>query len=177
MLPDRLSLQQLFTVPVADKQHFAEALHQKYGADFLGQDDLRADLELLQNFAQLVNRHMAKLELGKMCVRCAAGSGGGCCSLFMAGETDAVQMLMNMLVGVPVSQVRDDGRECCYLGEKGCLFTFKPIFCLNYNCKSIRDGVSSENVTELERLTGQLLGKQYEVEKKLLELISRRINR
>lgn len=175
MIPDTISLQQLFYAPVAEKLRLAEELHQQYGADFLRHDDLRAGLEQLQKYAALLNRHMAEAGMGELCVRCAAGSGGGCCSLYMAGETDAVQLLMNMLTGVTVRQVRGDSGECCYLGEKGCMFTFKPMFCLNYNCRNILAAASPENTRELEQLTGQLLGKQYEVEKKLLNLISTRM--
>jgi hypothetical protein len=177
MIPDRISLQQLFYAPVAEKQRLAEELHQEYGADFLRHDDLRAGLELLQKYASLLNRYMAEAGMGKLCVRCAAGSGGGCCSLYMADETDAVQLLMNMLAGVTVRQGKNDSGECCYLGEKGCRFTFKPMFCLNYNCRNILAASSPENIRELERLTGQLLGGQYEVEKKLLNLISTRMNK
>lgn len=177
MIPDALSLQQIYNAPVAAKQLLAEKLHHMYGAEFLLHDNLQADLELLQNYALLLNNLMANIGMGKLCVCCAAGEGGGCCSLYMAGETDAVQMLMNMLVGVTNEQGKINGEECSYLGEKGCLFTFKPMFCLNYNCRNILDTVSPENARELEQLTGQLLGWQYEVEKKLLALISTRMNK
>ena len=175
MIPDAVSLQQLYGSPVEAKQLLAEKLHQTYGADFLLNDDLRADLELLQQYASLLNNHMVEIGMGKLCVLCAASKGGGCCSIYMAGETDAVQMLMNMLIGVTARQTRNDGMGCSYLGERGCLFTFKPMFCLNYNCRNILDTVTPENVRELEQLTGQLLGRQYEVEKKLLDLISTRM--
>jgi len=168
-----MSPRQLFFAPAAEKLRLAEELHQTYGADFLRHDDLRADLELLEKYASLLNSHMAKAGMGELCVRCAAGC-GGCCSLYMAGETDAVQLLLNMLAGVTVRQGRSDSGECCYLGEKGCLFTFKPMFCLNYNCRNILDALPPENIRELEQLTGQLLSRQYEVEKKLLNLISTR---
>lgn len=174
MIPDSISLHQLFYAPVAEKQRLAEELHQTYGADFLRHDDLRTDLELLEKYASLLNSHMAEAGMGKLCVRCAADNGGGCCSLFMAGETDTVQLLMNMLAGLTVSQGKRDSGECCYLGEKGCLFIFKPMFCLNYNCRNIHNAASPENTRKLEQLTGQLLGAQYEVEKKLLTLISTR---
>ena len=171
MLPNAISLQQLFDGPVKSRQHLAEELYQKHGAFLLLDEGLRADIELMKEYAHLLSAHMTKIGMGESCSRCAAGTGGGCCSLYMAGETDAIQMLMNMLAGITVLQVRNDGVECSYLGGAGCLFTFKPMFCLNYNCKSIRESVSPENARKLERLTGQLLGKQYQVEQRLLALI------
>jgi hypothetical protein len=172
MLTDTISLQQIFAGSVEVKQYIAERLYQKYAAEILGRDDLRSDLELLLKYARLVQCHMTTLGMAKLCVRCAARLEGGCCSFFMTGETDAIQMLMNMLVGVPVRQVKTDGEECSYLEEKGCLFTFKPIFCLNYICKNIRDSVFPEGIRKLEQLTGQLLSQQYEVEKNFLSFLA-----
>jgi len=166
-----ISLQQIFDGPVAARQVLAEKLYQNHGAAILLDDGLCTDIDQMKEYALLLSSHMTEIGMGRSCTRCAAGPGGGCCSLYMAGETDAIQMLMNMLVGVTVLQVRNDGVECSYLGEKGCLFTFKPIFCLNYNCKNIRESVSPEDTRELERLTGRLLGKQYQVEQRLLGLI------
>ncbi|MDW7774235.1 MAG: hypothetical protein SCH71_15225 [Desulfobulbaceae bacterium] len=171
MHPTTISLHQLFHGPVEARQHLAKELYQKYGAAMLLDENLCEDIEQLKEFALLLSRHMAELGMGEQCSRCAAGIGGGCCSLYMAGETDSIQMLMNMLAGVTVRQVRSDGVECCYLEDRGCLFTVKPIFCLNYNCKTILASISPENSRELERFSGKLLGKQYEVEQKLLKFI------
>lgn len=171
MSPEQLTLKNIFYAPVAQKQFLAEELHQKYTAAFLQNKDLCADLELLNECSLLLNDFMVEVEMGKLCVRCASGKGGGCCSLYMADETDVVQMLMNMLSGVTVKQVQNNTGECCYLGEHGCLFIFKPMFCLNYNCRNILNSLSSQELRQLEQLAGKLLCKQYEVEKRLLGLM------
>ncbi len=164
-------LHQLFHGTVVQKLNGARKLMRQYESRLRGDETLGADFELLNEYALELNRHMVQMRMGESCVRCAGEKGGGCCSLFMAGETDSVQMLMNMLAGVVVTQVRNDGIECRFLGENGCLFLFKPMFCLNYNCRNIHDTVEPEDLRELERLSGRLLGKQYEVEKRILSLI------
>lgn len=164
---------QIFDAPVAEKQRMAEEMYEKYAADILRDAALRADVESLKKYGQQLGSHMAAAGMGKLCIRCGAGQGGGCCSLYMANETDAIQMLMNMLTGIRIREVNNDGKECCYLGKDGCLFLFKPMFCLNYNCRQIFDALSSEEICELEHLTGQLLTRQYEVEKRILDLICR----
>lgn len=130
-------------------------------------------LKSLTHHARAVANHMAEMQLGPLCIRCSSQTSGGCCSLFMAGETDALQMLMNILAGIEVRQVRNDGRECCFLGETGCIFLFKPMFCLNYNCTHIHKAATSFQMQELERLTGVVLTKQYELEQVLLACIRR----
>lgn len=168
---DRTLLQRLYNGPVAARQRLAEELYQEHGRAILADQGLRADIEQLQEFANLLNRHMAGIGMDAICSRCAAGPGGGCCSLYMAGETDSIQMLINMLAGVTVHPLNNNAIDCSYLGENGCLFKFKPMFCLNYNCEKILAAVPSAMARKLERFTGQVLAKQYEVEQKLLRFI------
>jgi hypothetical protein len=165
--------QQGFFGSVDEKQRCAEEMYWQYGSSLLVDKELLADFDILKKDAQHLNAHMEAMCMGELCVRCAQSEKGGCCSLFMAGETDAIQLLMNLLIGIDVKQLRSDGVECCFLGENGCLFLIKPIFCLNYNCKKIHDAASANDIQKLENLTGRLLRKQYEIEKKLLELIEK----
>lgn len=170
-------IQQMYHLPLQKKLQLAEEIYLRHAADFQEHDELRMELALLAEYGKVLDRHMADSGMGKLCVHCAAGPGGGCCSLYMADETDVVQMLMNMLAGVKVRQVRSNGEECCFLGDKGCLFCFKPMFCLNYNCQKILATLSPERKSLLAQLTGRLLAKQYEVEQMLLDLISTRMNK
>lgn len=116
--------------------------------------------------------HMQDLKLGRVCSSCAASDSGGCCSRSMAGETDSLTILINLLAGVDVAQVNYSPAECCYLNTStGCIFTFKPIFCLNYNCHRIKVQVNGSGLRQLEKLTAVLLGSQYEVEMLLFRLM------
>lgn len=169
-------LQQCFHGTVSEKLKCAEEIYRRHGTLLLQDKELCGDLEVLEKYAQLVNAHMKAMCMGEQCIRCAQNGGGGCCSLYMAGETDATQLLMNMLVGVGVEQLRGDGVECCFLGVNGCLFLIKPFFCLNYTCKKIHHTALSKDIKKLEILTGRLLNKQYEIEKKLLKVIQKSAN-
>ena len=117
-------------------------------------------------------RIMAALDHGAFCAACGAKAGGGCCSSFMSGENDVPQLLMNLLAGVPVAALRDD-EECCFLGKTGCLLLFKPMFCLNYNCRQIRQGAVPDQMRRLEQAVGRLLQQQYALEQLLLGVFRR----
>ena len=126
------------------------------------------DLAQLKEYAGAVNEQMRRMDLGPLCVECASQASGGCCSLYMSGEVDGVQVSLNRLAGLEVRVVREDGTNCVFLGSEGCIFLFKPMFCLNYLCNRIRVSATPENLTELEGLTGRLLGKQFELEQLIL---------
>ena len=136
-------------------------------------ESFMSEFTLLLLYANAVGSHMTAMKLGLLCTRCSSQLSGGCCSLYMGGETDSLQMLMNLLAGIDVQVVRNDANECIFLGETGCIFLFKPMFCLNYNCSHIHQAATSAQREELERLTGVLLTKQFEVEQYLLALIRR----
>jgi len=153
------------------------AIAQKLYPDFA--PELAVNVAFTRMLAQAVilekelAQTMAALDLGALCTVCGAKAGGGCCSSFMAGENDVPQLLINLLVGVPVASLRED-RECCFLGARGCLLLFKPMFCLNYNCQQIRQGAGPERVRRLEQATGKLLQQQYALEQLLLEVLRER---
>lgn len=168
-----LSFDRVYNKPVALRLEYALELYDMYHEQLLVDESFIGQLALLRQKASALQTHMQLMNMGPLCVKCATGAGGGCCSLYMAGETDALQLLMNLLAGVAVTMVRDDGRECCFLGEMGCIFIFKPMFCLNYNCSHIVAVAPAQQMRELERLTGQLLTEQYQTEKLLQTLLNR----
>lgn len=170
-------LHQLYYEPVETRLTLARDLFARFGDTFREHTTLCNELDTLVDRAEQLRLHMEQMDLGRLCVQCSTGDGGGCCSAYMAGETDGIQLLMNMLAGIDVRIVRDDGVECCFLGSQGCLFPLKPMFCLNYNCSKILNLPQVENLTILEKLTGALLSKQYKVEQMLLDIIAAEIKR
>jgi hypothetical protein len=89
----------------------------------------------------------------------------------MSNEIDAIQLTLNYLIGVQVEKVNFEDQECCFLGKKGCIFLFKPMFCLNYLCSHIMSSGSEDELRTLEQLTGKLLRLQYRLEQDILRFI------
>ena len=77
------------------------------------------------------------------------------------------------MVAEDVKLVRNDGVECFFLGENGCILLFKPIFCLNYLCGRIQKESSGEELKILEQKTATLLGVQVDFEQQLIRLLQR----
>ena len=162
------SLDELYHGSVAEKLEFARKLFAEYGTLFRHDPDFNRLFHALCDSAAQLERQMSSMDLGVLCASCGTTGSGGCCSLYMAAETDTLQILMNLMVTEELAMVRNDGRECVYLGERGCIFRFKPIFCLNYTCSHIYQATPPGQIREMERLTGRLLGKQVEVEQYML---------
>ncbi|MCX5864416.1 MAG: hypothetical protein NTW42_05030 [Deltaproteobacteria bacterium] len=167
------SLQDFYGGSISTRLGVAQRLYPELASELAAHEAFTRMLAQAAILEKELAQTMAALDLGALCTVCGAKSGGGCCSSFMAGENDVPQLLLNLLAGVPVASLREDA-ECCFLGERGCLFLFKPMFCLNYNCQQIRLGAASARMQKLDQATGKLLQQQYALEQLLLEILRKR---
>lgn len=167
-----ISLEDIYQGSVASRLDVAQSIVDTIRPQLDNDGWFQNQFTLLHRCADELNEHMNHMDMGALCSTCAATPNGGCCSLYMSGETDAIQMAVNILAGIKVHFVRDDEEQCRFLQEKGCLFRFKPMFCLNYNCSHIIKAARLEDIRELERVTGNLLRQQYRIEQYILAQIS-----
>ena len=134
--------------------------------------DLNLVLPALTEAVRELAKQMDSMGMGLLCCRCAATSGGGCCSAFMAANCDVPQLLLNLLLHGEIDMQEYDRESCAFLGPKGCLFTVKPIFCLNYNCQHILLGSSKANLQSLYAKAASVLSQQLFFENNLLTFLS-----
>lgn len=160
-------VQHFYSGTPADKLAAARRLHALFAAR---PEDARlaAALAELHGHAEALAAHMRRLDFGTLCTACASRPDGGCCSAYMADNVDAVLLLTNLLLGVNVRTVGTDPAGCRFLGERGCVFLIKPIFCLNYNCRAILDTTPTVGLAELFRRAAAVLSHQTRVEEMLL---------
>ncbi len=155
-----------------EKLEKAESLAEEYGQQVSQQTNVHDQLGKVKTAVEALDAHMTAMEMGEICSQCAAKPEGGCCSAYMGNENnDALQLLMNILAGVEVKLLRDDGVECCFLGKRGCILLFKPIFCLNYLCGQIQEGSDKEELRQLEQKTGALLTAQSTLEQIIIRFL------
>ena len=166
-----LSQHDLYGSDCRTKLALAQGLHQPLTAEMQSEPILQS-LTRLKEQAQNLAELMAAMGLDRICAACAAKPNGGCCSRAIANETDTIQLLMNVMAGIPVAICRDNGHECLFLGDTGCTLAFKPIFCLNYDCQAIKDQVTAEGAGRYDRLRGALLQEQWRLEQLLLERLT-----
>lgn len=169
MLPRSEIYSLFYSGDVLVKLAAARELYARYGQVLVLRLDIMSQLAGLQVSEQALQARMGSMGMGETCSRCASRQGGGCCSRFMAGENDVLQLLMNMLAGVEVSIQQEGMAECCFLGVAGCILTMKPMFCLNYNCSHIKGKEGSDSLLLLEQRTGDLLRQQARLEELLLD--------
>lgn len=145
-----------------------EELYRVHGVALEDNEKIQQSMTLLATYTAALSSHMVNMHLDALCTSCAATTGGGCCSSYMEANSNVLMLLINKLAGIEVVRQHPNSTECCFLGRTGCILSIKPVFCLNYNCKHITDKATGNEMTELERLAGQLLCEQTRLEDVLL---------
>lgn len=168
MQKEIISTAQIYGGSIESRLEISREIFCKIKSRMEGDSEFNDNFLKLREYADDVNLHMSGMELAPLCIKCSSNPSGGCCSRFMSGETDSIQLALNMLAGIDVDVVCVNGTDCLFLGESGCIFIFKPMFCLNYNCSHIHEASADEAMRELEYLTGRLLGQQYILEQNIL---------
>lgn len=166
-----LDLRTYYSGTAAGKLAVAQQLYTRHAARLITLPLFQEELARLQHHAQALGSHMQSMHLGQICSHCAAHANGGCCSAVMADNTDALLLLINLLLGIKVTGRTVEDASCRFLGAEGCLFLIKPIFCLNYNCTHIFASAESAGLEDLYRLAAALLSQQTRVETWLLEAL------
>jgi len=167
-------MQTYYSGTPAEKLTEARTLFAELANQLTASLPFQGELDQLRRDTQALNEHMQTMDLGQLCSGCAARPGGGCCSAYMANNTDSLQMLINLLLGVKVAQQQESGENCRFLGAQGCLFLVKPIFCLNYNCTHILDSAEPVNLEALYHRAAAVLSQQTKLEGVLLEVLRNR---
>jgi hypothetical protein len=153
----------------AEKLSQAQTLFDRLGREGLIDALLTGEIDLLRADCQRLAAQMEVMALGRLCSRCATQPGGGCCSAYMAGNTDSLLILINLLLEIKIHQRQPPDADCCFVGPSGCLFMAKPIFCLNYNCSHIQNGTDSATLACLEQYAAAVLSRQTRIETLLLD--------
>lgn len=157
----------------AEKLAQARLLQQELGEQLFADTAIKAALAQMRHHCQALSDQMQAMAMGVLCTTCAARADGGCCSAYMADNTDSLQILINLLLGQAVQLREPADSECCFLGATGCPFMAKPIFCLNYNCHHIQTGSNPDALILLEQRAAAVLSQQTAIESLLLERVRR----
>lgn len=168
------NLEQYYSGSVEDTLSTAEKLYAAYGLRLLQKTDIVFHLDRLLQVNAALNEQMLIMKMGERCAACAATAKGGCCSSYMAANTDAILLLINLLMKIKVARQHNNAVDCCYLGLHGCSLQIKPIFCLNYNCIHILHAATASEMKQLEKRVASLLNEQTTLETRILEELAAR---
>jgi len=149
---------------IAQEISKATALYDAYGT-ILRED--RTVQELLENYRKAIAatcQAMAEEGVLNACAQCAQSPSGSCCFQGVEDWYDAVLLLINLLLDVPLPSGREIPEACFFVGENGCKLRGRYAFCVNFLCPKLTEATKS---AKLLRSTGEELLCGWELEKEI----------
>jgi hypothetical protein len=133
----------------------AKDLFSLYG-ELLLQDEKCA--EQLRSYRESIDTTWGMLkELGviEVCAACSDKWSGGCC--FSGVETwfDHTLLLINLLLGVDLTESGTVKNGCMFVTSTGCSLLARHSFCINFLCGKIKDLLSPSDKKGLEITAGK----------------------
>jgi len=161
-------LDALYFADLGSRVDLARQLHRQHGPQLceriVGADRLGA----LDRLAAEVEARMREARIDRLCADCGREFDGACCSEHISQQADALQLLLNLLLGGQV-ETFDAGPDACrFLGPDGCSVQLKPMICINHLCPEIRQELPADDLDRVARATADLLNAQVEAEELLL---------
>lgn len=122
----------------------------------------------LDRLALEVESRMREAGIERICADCGREFDGACCTEHISQQVDALQLLLNLLLGGQV-ETFDPGPDACrFLGPDGCSVQLKPMICIDHLCPEIRQLLPADDLERVTRATADLLNAQVEAEDLLL---------
>jgi hypothetical protein len=102
--------------------------------------------------------------IGAACSECARRNPSGCCFSGIEEGYDAVHLLVNLLLGCPLPESREQRETCFFVGERGCRLTARYYFCLHYFCPALETALGDGRIGALQLQVGRELQAGWQAE-------------
>jgi hypothetical protein len=102
--------------------------------------------------------------IGAACSACARQNPSGCCFAGLESGFNEIMLLLNLLLGCPLPEVRAQGDTCFFVGERGCRLRARYYFCLHYFCPGLEASLGDARMGALQQQVGRELRAGWEAE-------------
>ena len=120
----------------------AKDLYARFGDQILGNKNHLDLIKKYRSAIETTREKMKALNMIKACSVCSDKCMGGCCFVGVEKWYDAMLLLVNLLLGANIPEVRMVKKGCMFVGLSGCELLARHSFCINYLCSPFKDSLS-----------------------------------
>lgn len=142
-------------VSIQEKIRIARELYERWGAALGRNEPIQQLLGSLREKARASSESMRELGVADECRRCDQEEGGSCCGAGIENRYTVTLLLMNLLLGGDLPDVRRYKDSCFFLGESGCRLKARHILCVNYLCLRIQKKLPPDDLIDLQNVAGE----------------------
>jgi hypothetical protein len=147
----------------------AKRLYARYAEALTSQDGLGALFEMYRKAIRKTQEVMKQLRVVETCSVCACERSGSCCFQGVEEWYDHVLLLINLVLGRQIPEVRELPGACLFVGSRGCKLIARHSFCVNYLCPNLKDLTKTPPMERLLSASGDELFHGWELEKSIRE--------
>jgi hypothetical protein len=146
------------------KLALARSLYQKHGEDLLNDKKLSEMLLQLDTNIGATQDEMTATGVSDECSDCALHGAGTCCSERTGHKCDTTLLLLNLLLGRSLPGKPESRDQCYFLTSHGCVLRARPIICVNFVCRRLRENIPHDVIVHLQQTAGDEMDILFRVE-------------
>jgi hypothetical protein len=163
----------LASLPIQEKIELARRLHYAWSKALLEEPTICALLQQLRTFIEASRQTMREVGVVTECRHCEEEEGGSCCGQGIEDRYTPVLLLINLLLGVPLTKLGRRPRSCYFLGKKGCALLARHVLCVNYLCARLREKLARPELARLQERAGNELETEFVLYERIKRFILR----
>jgi hypothetical protein len=127
-------------------------------------------LQLLSLYGEAIGDTQMLMQQGNVtavCTKCAKQGAGSCCFEGIESGYDHILLLINLLMGCDIPDIREIPGSCFFVGKTGCKLQARYYYCVHYLCPALEDALGPGAKRELLSKVGKELASGWELERAL----------
>jgi hypothetical protein len=98
------------------------------------------------------------------CADCSLHEEDTCCGRRTGLHCDAVILFLNLKLGCSLTVQDAMPNLCSFISENGCTLRVRPILCVNFTCKRLRDNIPHQKLVQIHTVAGDELDTLFAIE-------------
>jgi hypothetical protein len=139
---------------INEKIAIAKDLHGRWGEVLRSDSGISAQLKELAARVETSSSFCHLSGVARACRLCDQEEGGSCCGAGIEGRFSPELLLINLMLGVTLSESRNSAKSCHFWGERGCVLSARDILCVNYLCARLQKTIPQEKLFQLQEANG-----------------------
>jgi len=103
------------------------------------------------------HQYMDMYGISSECADCSLYGNDTCCGKRTGFQCDPIILFLNLKLGCPLKVQDTSPHLCSFLSEEGCSLRVRPILCVNFICKRLRDNIPHQKLVKLQMVAGEEL--------------------
>lgn len=154
----------MITKDIVHNIKLAYNLFEALDTQFQNDEEFRTLLQKLDKNIDTTHHYMDMYGISDECADCSLHGKDTCCGKRTGFQCDPIILFLNLKLGYSLKVQGPSPHLCSFLSVNGCTLRVRPILCVNFICKRLRDNIPHQNLVQLQTVAGEELNTLFLIE-------------